>query len=157
MKKVLSIESQLVSSLLKKGDELRREQELLSVSALISLLRLGLGMSQRQLAKRANMPHSTISRIEKGTIHPNEDTLRKIFAAMECDLAFIPIPHFKNVEALLRRRAERIAEKRLLYLEGTMALEKQKPEKKWRERLLENEIEELLKTPSLLWDEDDPV
>ncbi len=157
MKKELPIESRVLASLLKRGEQQRRDQEAFSPGALVRLIRLGLSMTQRQLAKRAGMPQSTVARIEKGNIRPNEDTLRRIFAAMECDLAFIPMPRFESVEMLLRKRARRIAEKRVQYLEGTMALEQQKPEKKWRDRLLESEIEELMKSPSVLWDEDDMV
>jgi len=154
MKAKLPIEEKLLISLLEKGKAIGANQEILSSGALVRLLRLGLGMTQRQLAKHASVPHSTISRIEKGRIRPNEETLRKIFAAMECDVAFIPVPRFKSVDALLRERAKKIAEKRLRYLEGTMALEQQQPEKIWRKRLLENEIELILQSPSQLWDED---
>lgn len=157
MRTELPIESNLLAALLKRGEEQRREQEVLPSGAIVRLVRLGLGMTQRQLAKRAGMPHSTIVRIEKGDVRPNEDTLRKIFAAMECDLAFIPVPRFESIEMLLRKRAKRIAEKRVQYLEGTMALEQQKPDKKWRDLLVESEIKELMKSPSILWDEDDMV
>lgn len=157
MKTELPIEAKLLAALLIKGKQVRADQEVIAPNALVRLVRRGLGMTQRQLAKRAEVPHSTIARIEKGVIRPNEDTLRKIFDAMECDIAFIPMPRFQSVESLLRKKAERIAEKRVQYLEGTMALEQQKPEKKWRERLLENEIAELLKSPSLLWEEDGAI
>jgi transcriptional regulator with XRE-family HTH domain len=154
MKITLPIETKLLESLLEKGEEIRKDQEILPLGSLVRMVRVGLGMTQRQLAMHAKVPHSTISRIEKGVIRPNEETLRKIFAAMECDIALIPVPRFKSVESLLRSKAKKIAEKRLQYLEGTMALEQQRPEKKWRERLLESEIEAILKFPSQLWEED---
>lgn len=154
MSKDLPIEKKLLEALLKKGKELLENEEIMPPYALIRLLRMGLSMTQRQLAKRAQVQHSTILRIEKGDIRPNEETLRKIFGALECDLAFIPVPRFKNIDALLRKRARNIAEKRLRRLEGTMALEQQLPEETWQRRLLENEIELILKTPSKIWNED---
>lgn len=157
MKIELPIETKLLISLLKKGKQVEADQEVLTPGALVRLLRLGLGMTQRQLAQRARVPQSTVARIEIGSIRPNEETLRKIFSAMECGIAFVPIPHFKSVEDLLRKKATTIAEKRIQYLEGTMALELQKPDKKWRERLLASEIEELMKSPTQLWDEDDAI
>jgi transcriptional regulator with XRE-family HTH domain len=154
MAQKLFFEEQLAQSLIKKGKGLANDQEVISAGALILLLRQSLQMNQRQLAQRAGVPHSTISRIERGEMHPNEDTLHKIFAAMECDIAFVPVPRFKNIPALLREKAKRLAEKRLIKVEGTMALEKQRPEKKWRHKLLESEIERILQSPSQLWDED---
>lgn len=144
----------MLASLLKKGEKIRADQEILSPGALVRLVRLGLVMTQRQLGGRAKIPHSTVSRIEKGVIRPNEETMRRIFAAMECDIAFIPIPRFDSIESFFREKAKKLAEKRVRYIEGTMALEQQRPEKKWRERLIESEIESILKSPSQLWDED---
>ncbi len=152
--KQLPIEDSIIQSLLEKGVALSKEQEALSSGSVIQLMRRYLGMTQRQLAKRAQIPQSTVARIEKGVTQPNVTSLRKIFAAMECDIAILPLPRFKNVHELLKKRAERIAKKRIKYLEGTMALEEQKPEKKWREQLLKSEIEQLLKTPSILWEDE---
>lgn len=73
---------------------------------------------------------------------------------MECDIAYIPVSRFESVESLLREKAVKLAEKRVRYVEGTMALEKQRPEKKWRDQLLENEIESILSSPSQIWDKD---
>ncbi len=73
---------------------------------------------------------------------------------MECDIAYVPIPRFESIELFLREKARKIAEKRVRYVEGTMALEQQKPEKKWRDLLLENEIESILSSPGQLWDDD---
>jgi len=150
----LPIEKELVVSLLKKGRLIKKEHEIFSSGSLVRLVRLSLGMTQRQLAKRARVPQSTISRIEKEETHPNETTLRKIFNALECDITSLPIPRFTSIEDLLALRARKLAESNLQYLEGTMALELQQPDKKWREYLLKKEIESLLENPSRLWEED---
>lgn len=155
MRTKLPIEEKLLDSLLEEGRK-KSHQEILSIGALVRLFRLGLGITQRQLAKRAQVPQSTIIRIESGESRPKEMTIRKIFNALECDIAFIPIPRFKDVETLLREKAKKIAEKRLQYIEGTMALEQQRPDKLWQRRLLESEIELILKSPSQLWDENVP-
>lgn len=154
MKNKPDMQSKLLASLLLKGSEVRKDQEILSSGSLIRLLRLELGMTQEQLAARAKMPRSTIVRIEKGITRPNVETLRKIFSAMECDIAYIPVPRFESIETLLREKALKLAENRIRYVEGTMALEKQRPEKKWRDQLLESEIESILNSPSQIWDED---
>lgn len=109
-----------------------------------------LSMSQRQLAKLAGIAQSTVTRIENEDIKPNQNTLRKIFSAMGCDLALLPIP-YQNLDSFLYEKAKKIAEARINYLESTTALENQKPDKKWREFALQNEIESLLKNPSELW------
>lgn len=90
MKKKLNIQSKLLASLLLKGAEVRKDQEVLSSGSLIRLLRLELGMTQEQLAARAKMPRSTIIRIEKGITRPNEETLRKFFQPWNAILPTFP-------------------------------------------------------------------
>jgi transcriptional regulator with XRE-family HTH domain len=151
MSKQLPTEQKILESLLKSGKHLQAAGETLSSGALVRMMRQALGMTQNQLAHLAHMPRSTITRIENETIKPNEETLKKIFNAMECDLAYIPIPRFSNLQEMIKRRAYKVIEKRADYLEGTMALEKQRPKKNWRKQMIENETEKVLKKPSSLW------
>ena len=48
------------------------------------------GMSQRELAKLCNMPHSSIARIETMKTAPNIDTLLKIFHNLGLKLTVTP-------------------------------------------------------------------
>lgn len=154
MRRLQPFEEKMLDSLLADGVRILDQQEIFSTGALIRLLRLRLNMTQRQLSIRTAIPQSTIVRIEREKTKATEKTLRKIFSAMGCTLLLIPAPR-TSVEDFMREKARKIAEKRLSYLEGTMALEKQRPEKKWREQLLESEIEKILHSPSQIWDEDD--
>jgi transcriptional regulator with XRE-family HTH domain len=49
------------------------------------------GLSQRELAARAGVPHSTVGRIEAGLIDPRASTLRALLAACDIDLEAMPL------------------------------------------------------------------
>lgn len=53
---------------------------------MIKLIRTHLGMSQTALSIRAEIPQSTVSRIEQGRREANLSTLQKILKAISCDL-----------------------------------------------------------------------
>lgn len=48
------------------------------------------GMTQKDLAKAANLTQSVIARLESKKAVPQLDTLLKVTAALGCDLAIIP-------------------------------------------------------------------
>lgn len=48
------------------------------------------GMTQKDLAKAANLTQSVIARLERKKATPQLDTLLKVAAALDCDLAVIP-------------------------------------------------------------------
>ncbi len=48
------------------------------------------GMTQKDLAKAANLTQSIIARLERKKATPQLDTLLKVAAALDCDLAVIP-------------------------------------------------------------------
>ena len=143
MTKQLPTEQTILDSLLKSGKQLKADGQTPSAGALIRMMRQALSMTQNQLALLAHMPRSTISRIENETLQPKEETLKRIFNAMECDLGYIPIPRFSNLKEVIKRKASKAIEKRADYLEGTMALEKQRPSKNWRKQIVESETKEL--------------
>lgn len=53
-------------------------------------LRKARGLTQRELAKAANLAQPAIARLESKTVIPQLDTLLKVAAALGCDLAVIP-------------------------------------------------------------------
>ena len=59
------------------------EDELHAVGARLRALREERGFSQRELARRSDLTHTTISAIEGGRIDPSLGTLKKILSACE--------------------------------------------------------------------------
>lgn len=124
----------------------------LSIGALISSIRIQLGMSQKALAKRAGIPQSTISRVEQGQSR-SLPTLNKILEAISCDLVIAPLLH-DSIDAIRRKQARKIAEKQVRYLKGTMNLEDQQPDSRFIDELIKQEEERLLQGPNAkLWEE----
>ena len=52
----------------------------------IAQVRSGLGLSQRELAARLNIKPSTVSRWERKDANLTLETLRKVAAALDCDI-----------------------------------------------------------------------
>jgi transcriptional regulator with XRE-family HTH domain len=49
------------------------------------------GISQRQLARNAQLPQSVVARLETKKVTPQLDTLIKVANALECNLTIIPV------------------------------------------------------------------
>lgn len=49
------------------------------------------GKTQKQLAEDANLTQSVIARLESKKAVPQLDTLLKVAAALDCNLAIIPV------------------------------------------------------------------
>ena len=145
-----SSEKIIINEVATAGYELRRVLKGLTLGELIAMIRNQLKMSQRVLAKRAKVPQSTISNLEKSKKQPNLATLKKVFQALFCDLLIIPVMD-ESIENLLLQQARKKAEKRVRYLRGSMNLEKQEPDAKFIEELIKNETEEIVRS-SKLWD-----
>lgn len=125
----------------------------LPIGSWIRMIRIQLGMSQKVLAKRAKVPQSTISRIEKKGGDVILSTLNKVLKALFCDLLILPMLH-EPIDTIRRKQARKQAETRLRYLKGTMSLEEQRPDSKLLDKLLTQEEDRLLSGPdSELWGE----
>lgn len=154
MKKPKKSEKLLLDEVAIAAKALQRHQRGLDVGPLIVLIRGQLRMSQRALARRAEVPQATISRIESGSLQPNISTLRKIMEALACDLLITAVPR-TDLETIRRKQAEAKAERKIRYLRGTMSLEKQEPEQKLWRGLVEDEVKDLLESSgSKLWDDE---
>ncbi|MEN9654396.1 MAG: helix-turn-helix protein [Chlamydiota bacterium] len=144
----------LVEEIAKEGTKAFQAARGLSPGALIKMIRKQIGMPQEVLARRAKVPQSTISRIEKGQGYPSLATLRNILQALDCDLVVLPILR-ESVSTIRRRQARKRAEIKVGYLLGTMHLEEQEPDQRFTDALLQQEEEKLLRGPnSTLWKED---
>lgn len=120
---------------------------------LIKIVRIQLGMSQKNLSLRASVPQSTISRIEKGEKDANVSTLHKILQALFCDLIIVPMLS-GSIDSIRRKQARKQAESRIRYLQGTMSLEEQQIDSKMFESLIQEEEERLLyESNAKLWEE----
>ena len=60
---------------------------MVDVGERLSTLRRKQSLSQRELAKRANMPNSTVSAIEKNRVSPSVSSLKKLLDALSVSLS----------------------------------------------------------------------
>ena len=81
-----------------------------SASALLRRGRGKRGWSQRELAVAAFVPHSTVARIEAGTMQPTIPTLQQLLIAMGYELR-IRIEDFDDHDRVLDERARRFPER----------------------------------------------
>lgn len=147
-------EKLLVEEITEAAYNLQKAIRGLSIGEQIKLIRTQLGMSQTILARLAGIPQSTISRIEQDQQDPNLSTLQKIFSVISCDLIIAPALQ-ESIEIIRRKQAQKITQKRMGYLKGTMNLEKQQPDDKFIQELIKQEEEELLRGPNAkLWEEE---
>lgn len=147
-------EKLLLQKITSSAQALEQQQKGLEIGQLISLIRNQLKMSQRALAKRAKVPQSTISKMESGKIKPNMATLEKVLNSIDCDLLITAVQR-NNPETIRRNQALKKARKKILYLQGTMSLEDQKPSQEFLNELIDEEAKNLLNSSgSKLWEEE---
>ena len=151
MRKSSKSERLMIEEISKEGARLICPLRGLSIGQLICLIRKQLGMSQKVLSFRANIPQSTLSRVEQGKGEQNIATVKKILNALSCDLILVPVLR-ESIELQRRKQARRVAEKHIRYLRGTMSLEKQEPDADFFRELLKEKEEELLRSKSKLWE-----
>lgn len=150
---MLSSEKKFIDKVLEAGTKLPKEAVALSPKVIIRSLRKRLRMTQKQLAKRVGLPQSYIAKVESGNTNPSSETLEKIFRALNCHLALLPIPEI-DPDTALEEQALVTAEKRVAYIAGTMALEEQLPSKTALREMIEEEKKRLLDSETTkIWDE----
>ncbi len=121
----------------------------------VRAIREALGMTSAQLAKRIHVKApQTIEDMQEyeatGTI--KLQTLRKLAAALECDLVYALVPK-KPLQEIRREQAERIARRTIGRISNTMKLEDQGVRKEVEELELKRRIDKLLNgNPKALWD-----
>lgn len=122
----------------------------------IRAIRDALGMTTAQYAKRLGVSQPRIVELEKseqsGGVTLN--TLQRAAEALGCRLVYVLVPEQPLAEIVTQRAAE-IAERQSRAIEQTMRLEDQAVEDDRAARALrEQAIEDLLKRPARLWDEE---
>lgn len=123
--------------------------ELVNASApfVMKVLRRRFRMTQAQLARRAGLHQSHIAKIESGQVDVQLGTLRKIIAALGCDLLLFPKPR-RRFDETIQERARIVARWKVDRLMGTMALEAQRPDDRTYHKLVKVEEARLLRGPS---------
>ena len=119
----------------------------------VKTVRTALGMSATQLAKRAGMTKSRISRLEKdepaGSV--TLKTMQAMSEAMGCRFVYAIIPE-TEVEEVIRKRALEKAREQVKAASTQMALESQALSKKQLEYEVERIASQIVeKMPSDLW------
>jgi len=120
----------------------------------IAAVRAAIGMSTRQLGARQDLSQQAAVRLESAerTGSISLKNLRRVAEAMECRLvyAFVPADSF---EALVRRQAERVADRVVERVETSMALEDQATMSDTQEQRRADLVSDLIRTtPRDLWD-----
>jgi transcriptional regulator with XRE-family HTH domain len=152
MKRFISSEKLLIEEVTQSAEKTRKISRGLPIGSLIKMIRTQLGMSQKNVAKRARVPQSTIARIEKGEKDANLSTLNRILEALFCDLVTVPVLR-ESIETIRRKQARKLAEIHIRYLKGTMSLEAQQPDSRLLEEILKQEEDRLLQGKgSELWE-----
>jgi len=119
-------------------------------------IRDALGMTTAQYGKRLGVSQPRIVELEKseqnGSVTLN--TLQRAAEALDCRLVYVLVPE-RPLAEVVKERAELIAERQSKAIEHTMRLEDQAVrDKKAARALREQVIEDLLKRPARLWDEE---
>jgi predicted DNA-binding mobile mystery protein A len=121
----------------------------------IRATRDALGMSGVDLAKRLGVTQPNVVQLESsenaGTIQL--DTLRRAAAAMDCTVVYGLVPN-GSLDAIVRRRAQSVAERDLAATDHSMRLEAQSPPDALREDVLAEITEQVIDTRRL-WAEPD--
>ena len=119
-------------------------------------VRDALGMTTAQLAKRLGVSQPRVVELQQSEVSGSVTlhTLQRAAEALGCRLVYALVPD-KPLAETIRKRAEEIAAHRSSSVEQTMRLEDQEVhDKKAAHELREQVIEELLRHPARLWDEE---
>jgi mobile mystery protein A len=122
----------------------------------IRAIRDALGMTSAQFARRLGVAQSSAVELEQAEVHASV-TLKRLERAAEalgCRVVYVLLPERPLAETV-RERAEHLADRRLAAVDQTMRLENQDvSDKEARTALRQKTIDELLRKPSRLWDEE---
>lgn len=119
-------------------------------------IRDALGMTSSQFARRLGVSQPRISELERYEINGgiSLNTLQRAAEVLGCRVVYALVPN-KPLEQTVRERAAAVANRRLEAVEQTMRLEDQAvPSRKTRRDALDRLVEELMRKPSRLWDDD---
>lgn len=94
----------IVAEVLEAGRRLPEQWRQTSMADLVEWMRRRFGLTQRQLALLAGLPHSKIAKIERGQ-DVQLSTLAQVFAGLGCELVIVPRSPL-SAQRLWRRTAD---------------------------------------------------
>ena len=116
-------------------------------------IREALGMTQKQLAKRLKVKQPVVSRIEEKIESSSLKTVSKLLKALECEFMGGIVANL-SLEGLVRKQAEKKAQKILSRTFSNMALERQALNDKAYKYQYEKLVAELVANPGPeLWED----
>lgn len=95
-------------------DEVTANQQAVDFGARLKCIREYNGLSQRELAKRAGVPHSSISMIEQGLNSPSINSLAKILGGIPMSIAHFFSCDISHLNDQIFRAADLEAKQRLI-------------------------------------------
>lgn len=122
----------------------------------IRAIRAALGMSARQLGKRADMTQAAVAQIEKSEAagKASISTMRKMAKALDCTFVYALVPN-TSLEAFLKRRITEHAKQKVLSTAHSMSLESQGITDEETQKQIDMLAETILATfPRNIWDQD---
>lgn len=119
----------------------------------VRAIRDALGMTTRDLARRAGVSHPRITQIEQGEVNGSVTlgTLQRIAGAMGCRLEYVLVPE-RPLDEMVREQAQRKAAEVFDEVAHTMALEDQRTDDAGRHRQIERLADALAERRGL-WSE----
>ena len=118
-------------------------------------IRDALGMTTKQFGKRLGVSQPRIVELEQSEVSGGVtlNTLQRAAEALGCRFVYVLVPE-KPLGETVRERAELVAQQRQAAVEHTMRLEDQSVKGKAASNDLRRQfVEELLRRPARLWDE----
>ncbi|MCD4720073.1 MAG: mobile mystery protein A [Desulfobacula sp.] len=121
----------------------------------IRAIRDVLGMNMRQFADRLGVSKSRIPRIEQDEITGSLTlkTMNRVADKLDCVFVYGFVPR-TSLDDTVRKQASIIAQKRMNRLMHTMSLEAQELSSKNAKKAFNNMVEEIIDSPSMLWEKD---
>ncbi len=119
-------------------------------------IRDALGMTTAQLGRRLGVSQPRVIELEKSELSGSVtlNTLQRAAEALGCRLVYALVPN-RPLAEIIKERATLIADRRSSAVEHTMRLEDQAVADKSAARALRRQmIEDLLRRPARLWDEE---
>lgn len=146
----------ILEQLDKKIEQLHKIDNLIIPSeGWVYSIRTAMKMSLRQLGNRIGITAQSIKEIEtrEKSKTVSIKTLTEVARALDMKFVYGFIPKEKNIEAIIEKRANEIAEKIVLRTSKTMQLEAQENSKTRIKKAIKNRAEEIKREmPKYLWD-----
>lgn len=114
----------------------------------LSTVREALWMTVTIAAKRAWVSVAAWTMAEKREMEwtISLGTLRKFLFALECDLAYIPVPRIQPLSKMVEKQAVEFAKREMSTVNSTMALENQSPKEEFTMKIAKDRSEDIIRS-----------